>query len=145
MVAASERPFLDTNVLFSGLYNTIGPPAAILDFHVQRRLRIVISMQLLDELVRTIERKKPELLPRLTALLTNAPPELVDDPSDEQVQRVSSYINLTDAPILAVALSSGADCIVTGNTRHFTQEVARQAKIAIFTPAAYLATLQQRS
>jgi hypothetical protein len=50
-------------------------------------------------------------------------------------------INAKDAPILAAAVACGADCIVSGNTRHFNQEAAECAGIAIFTPAAYLKTL----
>jgi predicted nucleic acid-binding protein len=139
MAPGKPRPFLDTNVLFSGLYRAGGPPATILERHAQGRLAAVISRQVLEELVSTIRAKKPDLLLLLQTFLTNAPPEVCADPLPAEVRRVSAFINATDAPILAAAIKCGADCLVTGNTRHFTAQVARQANLAIFTPAAYLA------
>ncbi|MBI2911701.1 MAG: hypothetical protein HYY05_06125 [Chloroflexi bacterium] len=47
-------------------------------------------------------------------------------------------------PILAAAVASGAGCLVSGNTRHFTPQVSGCAGIDIYTPAAYLALLRAR-
>lgn len=113
----------------------------ILEQHLRGRITIVLSRQVLDEVVSTIRRKRPEIMSLLETFLTMVPPELCIDPDAEEVERVSSFINPSDAPILAAAVKSGADCLVTGNTRHFTSEVARRAKMAIHTPAAYVALL----
>ena len=59
-----------------------------------------------------------------------------------EVERVIPFINRDDAPILAAALQSGADCFVTGKTRHFTRELSDRVGIPIFTPADYLVSLQ---
>jgi predicted nucleic acid-binding protein len=91
--------------------------------------------------VRTIQRKKPELVPLLHALLTNAPPEMTSDPNRAEVERASGCINRDDAPILAAPVASGADCLVSGNIRHFTVKAGRCEGIAILTPAGYLETL----
>jgi predicted nucleic acid-binding protein len=141
MARNKPRPFVDTNVLFSGLYNAGGTPAAILQQHAQGRISMVISRQVLDELIATIRAKKPDLLPALQTFLLNAPPEICADPSLDEVAQARSWINPTDAPILAAALKSGADCLVSGNTRHFTQDVASKAKMQILTPADYLTRL----
>jgi hypothetical protein len=93
-------------------------------------------------MVRTISPIKPDLLPQLQALLANAPPELCADPTQDEVVAARNLINTADAPILAAAVKSRADCIVSGNTRHFTQRVARRAGIAIYTPAAYVGQLR---
>ncbi len=133
---------MDTNVFFSGLYRASGPPATILERHIEGRINIVISRQVLEELVTTIREKKPDLLPRLQTFLTYAPPEICSDPTPAEVQRAEKWINPADAPILAAAIKARADCLVTGNVRHFTTQVARAAKVDIFTPADYLATLE---
>jgi predicted nucleic acid-binding protein len=133
------RPFLDTNVIFSGLYSPFGPPAAILERHAQGFIRFVISSQVIDELVRTIRAKRPDLLALLHEFLMAAPPEIVADPPIEAVRRMMDCINAADAPILAAAIRSESDCLVTGNSRHFTPEVARCAGFRILSPAAYLA------
>ena len=141
MASNRPRPFLDTNVLFSALYRSSGAAGNILQRHAEGRLIIVISRQVLDELVGTIRTKKPDLLPLLQTFLLNAPPELTADPEPAEVHRMSSFINAADAPILAAAVQSDADCLVTGNTRHFTPEVAKRANISIVSPSAYLAKL----
>jgi len=44
-----------------------------------------------------------------------------------------------DAPILAAAIAAGVDALVTGNTQHFTAEVAVVSGIRIVTPAQFVA------
>ena len=136
-----ERPFLDTNVLFSGLAGSGSPPARILEHHAQGRLVIVISRQILDELVGAVQRKKPSLLPQVGVFFANAPPEMCTDPTPAEVRVAERCINPKDAPILAAAIKSGATCLVSGNTRHFTEEAARCAGITNFTPSEYSMTL----
>lgn len=145
MEQVRPRPFLDTNVLFFGFYRAGSSPATILERHAAGDLLIVVSGQVLEELERTIRRKQPALLPLLDAFLIAAPPEVTMDPPAEVVQDAERSINPTDAPILAAAVVSGADCLISGNTRHFTQVVAGCAGIAIFTPVDYLASLREQA
>ena len=131
------RVFLDTNVLFSGLYSEDGPPGEILRLHVQGEITVVVSRQVLGELVQTIREKLPQALPALERLLTNAPPEVVADPPVEAVARACRVISAGDAPILAAAMLAEPDLLVTGNRRHFLDdpEVARFSGLSILTPA----------
>ncbi|MBI2039474.1 putative toxin-antitoxin system toxin component, PIN family [Candidatus Microgenomates bacterium] len=138
MARNKPRPFIDTNVLFSGFYQSLGPSAQILNQHAKGKITMIISRQILEELVTNFRLKKRELLFQLKTYLTNTPPEIVADPTAEQVEKVSSLINPTDAPILAAAINSKADCLVTGNTRHFTAKVSKQTGILIFTPGIYV-------
>ena len=141
MAKSKPRPFVDTNVFFSAFYNPSGPPSLILRAHAQGRITIIISRQVLSELVTNLQAKKPDVLPALQTFLLNAPPEICTDPTPEEVAQARAWINPNDAPILAAAIKSEADCLVTGNTRHFTQEVAAKARISIITPADYLAMM----
>lgn len=143
MVQARPRSFVDTNVFFSGLHGSGGPPSRILQLHAEGRIQIVISRQVLMELVSALRSKLPQALPALQDFLTSAPPEICSDPTPEETQPARSWINTTDAPILAAALKSGADCLVTGNTRHFTPRVAERARIRILAPPEYVETLPQ--
>jgi len=140
MATRRPRPFVDTNIVFSGLYGS-GAPAIILDRHNEGRLTVVVSRQVLSEAADVMRRKQPRLLADLAAFLRDTPPDFAVDPTLEEVQAVAHCINWTDAPILAAAIKSGADCLVSGNTRHFTQAAAACAGIPILTPAAYVATL----
>jgi len=108
MARRKPRPFFDTNVLFSGLYSSRGAPAELLRRHVDGTIAIVISRQVLEELVRTVNNKAPRVTPLLHRFLSSTPPELTADPLDAQVKRVSAFLNTTDAPILARANPGGS-------------------------------------
>lgn len=142
MVSPRPRPFFDTNVVFSGLGSSGGPPEILLDLHATERIGIVVSGLVMQELERNLRLKRPRVLLTLAAFFENTPFEIVAEPTEQEIAAVLPFINAADAPILAAAIKSEADCIVSGNTRHFTQAVAQQAGIPIFTPAAYLQQLQ---
>lgn len=141
MESRRPRPFADSNVVFSGFYGS-GAPAIILDGHNAGLLALVVSRQVLSETSDVMRRKRPGLLVDLESFLRDTPPDLAPEPTPEDVRAVAHCINWTDAPILAAALKSGADCVISGNTRHFTQAAAECAGIPILTPAAYLATFE---
>jgi predicted nucleic acid-binding protein len=74
------RVFLDSNVIFSGLYSAEGAPGIILERLIEGELKGVISQQVLDEVVRAIKLKLPEALPALRKLLMSLPLEIRPDP-----------------------------------------------------------------
>ncbi len=118
---ARPRVFLDSNVIFSGLYSSAGAPGRILERFIQGELRVVISQQVLEEAVRTISRTLPEALPALRRLLESAPPEIREDPPAEEVTRWAELIHPEDASILAAAAAAQVDYLVTGD-RHFFEK-----------------------
>lgn len=67
-MAETPRVFFDSNVIFSGLYSREGPPARLLEAYTRGRLEMVISQQVLAEVVRTLEAKIPQALPVLYLL-----------------------------------------------------------------------------
>ena len=137
---ANLRVFLDSNVLFSGLYSSKGPPGKILDLYLQGEISVLVSTVVLDELVRTIRTKLPNALPALERLLTSVPPEVVADPSEEQVLEACSIVNVGDAPILAAAVLADPDFFVTGDMGYFQDnpEKVHYAGPPIVTPAQFL-------
>lgn len=62
MAGADTRPFVDTNELFAALYSAESPPAAILEAHIRGRITMLISRQVLTELVNALREKRPDLL-----------------------------------------------------------------------------------
>jgi len=133
------RVFLDSNVIFSGLYSSRGAPAVILESFIEGQLVVVISQQVLDEVIRTIKEKLPEALPALRKLLLNAPPEILKDPAFEEAKHWSGLLDISDAAILAAAVAAKPDYLVTGD-RHFTDnpEIAERAGLRILTPAQFM-------
>lgn len=133
------RVFLDSNVLFSGLYSADGPAGVILRCFVEGKLRVVISQQVLEEVVRTIKEKLPEALPALKKLMVNIPPEVVGDRPSEEVARWAEIIHIEDAGILASAVASQPDYLITGDKHFFRNSIiAEKSGLHIITPAQFI-------
>ncbi len=138
------RVFLDSNVLFSGLYSPEGAPGIILEHFVKGSISVVVSQQVLEEVVRTIKARLPGALPALRRLLVSTPPEVIADPQLQEVERWTEKLPLGDAAILAAAIGARPDCFVTGD-RHFTGNpgIAEEAGLHIVTPTAFLRLLER--
>jgi putative PIN family toxin of toxin-antitoxin system len=143
---ARHRPkvFLDSNVIFSGLHSTAGPPAEILRLLAAGRVHVVISEMVLEEVIRTIGQKLPAALSSLRTLLVNAPLTVVRDPTAEEVGSWQNRIPREDAAILVSAITAEPDYFITGD-RHFrtirgSNEVAG---LRIVTPMEFIRELQQ--
>jgi len=133
------RIFLDTNVIFSALYSPTGPPADILRLHIDGKIRIVVSPQVLEELARAITAKLPAAASAVQALLLNAPPEVVPDPSPGDVKRWTRLVNPVDAPIIAAAVQTGADYLITGDAGFLAKasEIEKRG-ITVLSPRQFI-------
>lgn len=133
------RVFLDSNVIFSALYSPKGAPGAVLEAFVSGDICVVISRQVLDEVVHTIKDKLPVVLPLLKDLLLSVPPEIQADPSYAEVERWTGRLKFADAAILAAATTAGVDYFITGDS-HFLSApgVAGEPGLCIVTPAQFL-------
>lgn len=141
LVEENKKPrvFLDSNVVFSGLYSSQGPPGIIVQRHAEGRLKVVISRQVLHEVVRTVTERLPRALPTLRAFLENAPPEICADARPREAAKWMEFLHAEDAAILAAAVAARPDYFVTGD-RHFIDNplIARKARLFIVTPARFI-------
>ncbi len=132
------RLFLDANVIFSAAHNNTGNARGLFQLAQQRRCELFTSPYALEEAQRNILLKYPEragefehLLPVLTVVAEALP--------DRITWAVAQGLPVKDAPILAAAVQSEADLLVTGDRIHFGHlygQVLR--KVVITTPAAEL-------
>ncbi len=102
------RVFLDSNVIFSALYSPSGAPSVILGHFVKGSVRVVVSQQVLEEVIRVIKEKLPEALPALRKLLTDSRPEIVANPHPEEPGQWSGRLSAGDAAILLAAIAAPA-------------------------------------
>jgi hypothetical protein len=51
--------------------------------------------------------------------------------------------HLADVPVLLSAMDSMPDWLLTHNTKHFTQDVARRAGLRIATPSVFFRALSE--
>jgi len=112
------RLFLDANVLFAAVWSPSGRSAALLRLARAGRCRVVTSRYAADEARRNLAVKTSDGLERFDELFTGI--EMAPDAGPRSVARASKLgLPPGDAAILAAAVASGADALVTGDRRHF--------------------------
>lgn len=131
---------LDTNVLVSGFLNPYGPPGSILGLAASGDLALCYDARILAEYREVLLRPKFELdaqavddfLAQVEAegeLAATAPlPHRLPDHSDE--------------PFLEAARGGRAECLVTGNLKHFPARLCLGMKVV--SPAEFVDGLRKR-
>lgn len=138
------RLFLDANVLFTAAHNPAGRSAALIDLARHLRCRVLTSPHAATEASRNLQLKYPEAMKRLAGLLGVV--DLVAEASPADVAwAVEQRLPLKDAPVLAAAIASGADVLVTGDRTHFGHLFGHLLRgVEVLTPADALARLLQQ-
>lgn len=109
-----NRLFLDANVLFTAAHNPAGKAAFVVELGQAGFWRLATSAYAVEEARRNLERKFPEALERLEAML--AAIALMPD-----APRLPCPAGLAekDCPIFRAAKACGADVLLTGDLRDF--------------------------
>lgn len=126
---------LDTNVLVSALLTPHGPPGRILDGVLAGEVGLVVDDRIMDEYRLVLARPKfsfsePDIADLLHFLESEA----------DHVAAVPLKQPLPDADdscFVEVAVAGAADCLVTGNIRHFPEELVDGVRV--LTPTQFLA------
>ncbi len=155
------RVFLDTSVIIAGMVSGRGaaplpaplparrayrpegrayrPEGEVLRLGESGVIQVYLSEQVLTEADRVFRAKFPTLIAEFHKFLRNLDPVLVDDPTRAEVSSIEGWINADDAPILAAAIKSRADCLVTWDLKHFqSRKVTENVQLPIFTPGEFL-------
>ena len=133
------KVFIDTRVLIAGVSSVTGASAAVLDLCEAEVLQMVVSRQVLVEADRNFSAKLPNLVIQFRRFIQNLAILMVEDPPAKSVERAASLIHRKDAPILAAAMESEADYLITLDKKHFLkQKVRRNIPIEVCTPADFL-------
>lgn len=126
------RAFLDANIFVAAAASQQGGSALLLEAAKKHRLEIVSSRLALLEAERNIQKKFPSrVLDRFHRLLREVPLLIVPSPPAEEVRRYHPLIHEKDAPILAAAVSSRADFLVTLDRRDFMSAKLRRASMPL--------------
>jgi predicted nucleic acid-binding protein len=106
---------------------------------VQGKVRAVVSRQILTELIRNLLKKSPSTVADLQEFIANAPPEVVENPSREQVlAAIQAGVNTDDAAVFAAAILSNADYLVSGD-KSFVAECHRAKSLhMVLSPRDFL-------
>ncbi|MGB7848690.1 MAG: PIN domain-containing protein [Candidatus Acidiferrum sp.] len=144
------RLFLDSNVLTGGIVSPWGLDKAALSLCAARLCKLVLAEVVRDEVEENLllhaERlptlEAEELIEHYRRLVKLADPEIVAYPASELVQSSRHLIrHAADVPVLLSAMARKPDWLLTHNTKHFTQAVAKRTGLRIATPAEFFRTL----
>ena len=144
------RLFLDSNVLTGGIISPWGLDKAALSLCAARLSRLVLAEVVRDEVEENLlvhaERlpslEADELIEHYHRLIKLTDPEMVSYPAEALVRSSRHLIrHAADVPILLSAIASKPDWLLTHNTNHFTQAVAKRTGLRIATPAEFFRTL----
>ncbi|MEZ4517147.1 MAG: PIN domain-containing protein [Chloroflexota bacterium] len=138
------RIFLDASALFAAAYSTTGAARELLRLGITGDVELVTNAFAVEEALRNIGRKAPDVLPLLEALLATLPITIHPAPSKTAVTTVAEYVELKDAPIVAGAIDAAADFLATFDRRHLltVNVVAERSGLQVVTPGDILAQLR---
>jgi predicted nucleic acid-binding protein len=136
---SETRIFLDSNAIFAAFCLPDEPASVILDRFLNGELTIVVSQQILEEVIQTVKEKLPDALPIFETFFVSFPPEIVKNPSPAGIAEWAQYISLQNALILAAAVAAHPDYLITTDQHFFENpEIVEKSGLRIVTPAQFL-------
>jgi predicted nucleic acid-binding protein len=139
-----SKLFLDANVFIAAAGSPEGGSSFVLELCKRGRFSTICTKLVLLEADRNIYRKLgTEALLRFYRGLAELDPTLEAPPTPEEISACEPIVGEKDAHVLAAALKSGADVLLTLDRRHFMTEKVRDAKLGlrITTPGDFLREL----
>jgi uncharacterized protein len=111
---------VDTNVVVAGLLSPNGPPAAILNLVVNGRLQPLFDNRVLQEYIEVLGRDKfgfkAESADALIEYIREEGEYVSAEPTSE------TFVDEDDRAFYEVAVSGGAQYLITGNKSHFPKD-----------------------
>ena len=140
MRSATPKIFLGSNIWFSAFYHSQNCEKLIKAYK-NKRVRVVISQQVLEESTRNIREKIPHQLSSFQNLILNNPPEIVTDP-DTIPPKIKNLISDEDQPIFISAIMAKVNYFITGNIKDFhVKKLEKITGIKILTPKEIVSLL----
>jgi putative PIN family toxin of toxin-antitoxin system len=136
------RAVFDTNVIISALFNPKRPPAQLLELALQGKIRLIVSPQVIAEVVRVLNYPKVK---KLLKKRKTAPGEVIEGiakalkvavltPGELTVEAIPA--DPADDMVLACAVEAYASFIISGD--HQLLDLENCQGIKIVNPARFL-------
>jgi putative PIN family toxin of toxin-antitoxin system len=137
------RIFIDTSVLFSAIFSPNGYARDLLILAGEDKFTLIVSRDVLDETERNLLKKSPTKIPLFTTLIAVLEPEIIEDLTTQEVAAAAEYTALKDAPIVAAAINSHADYLVTFDHKDLLDppQVAEKSGLKIVRPETVIRQL----
>jgi len=139
-VKKMKKTVIDTNVLISAMLGKSGPPWDILDLLEKEQLKVLVTEEIFKEYVRVTRYNKFKFTDELrNKTLGYIARFIVQNP---KIQRSISGVPDDDLKFVHAALEYDADCLITGNTKHFAPVLN---VIKVVTPAEFIKRYEIKS
>jgi len=144
------RLFLDSNVLLGGMVAHWGLDKAVLALCAAKIARLVLAEAVRDEVEENLHfhaslltsSQAHQLIDDYRRLVELTDPEWVPYPDSDLVLANRNLIrHQADVPVLLSAIAAQPDWLLSHNTKHFTDAVARRTGLRIATPSRFFQTL----
>jgi predicted nucleic acid-binding protein len=133
-----RQVFADSSVIIAGAFSHTGASRAVLSMAEIGLYRLVVSRWVIDECERNLRAKFPAALPVFAQLLTNSNLVVVENPPEEVIAQWFPYIEAKAAPILAAAVQTQVDRLLTLNSKDFTPQAAAVSGLRIQPPGEFI-------
>jgi predicted nucleic acid-binding protein len=135
MVHPGFRCFFDTSVYIAGLLSPRGAAGELMRLTEAGAIRMVVSEEVIVESDRVVEGRFPSLVQESRRLWARLGPEVVPNPTADQLKPFLRNLRRGDARILCAAKSAEVSVFVTWNTRDFmAKSVAPLLECPIVVP-----------
>lgn len=123
--------FLDSSIIVAAVLSSRGGSFHLFQEAKLKKIEIYISDFVFTEVVRVLQKKYPANLSLFYKLISDVPINFIKDPSQKSVAALFKFINPDDAPILASALKSRANFLITLDRKHFLTKTIEQEHLPI--------------
>lgn len=125
--------FADTNVWFSSLYGSSNCQKLV-RAHLEHKINLVLSQQVLKELIKNLQKKIPQAIPNLEMIFRSRFPEIISDPEKISL-KIKKLVSEKDQAIFISAFQAKVKYFVTGNIKDFKViKLEKLTGIKILTP-----------
>lgn len=132
------KVFVDSNVWFSAFYKKESISGKLLKICQEKKITVVISELVLEEVVRNIKRKIPQALGSVKVFLSHYPLVIVKNPLLNQLKKGVKLAKLHDRPILLASLNYHCDFFITGNKKDFNiKKIKTKYKLIVLNPREF--------
>ncbi|MFC2330619.1 MAG: putative toxin-antitoxin system toxin component, PIN family [Treponema sp.] len=134
------RVFVDTNIVISALLFPNGKTAKVFS-HLLRKHTVIISSYTREECKEVFEKKFPTKMKQLEIFFNGINFEEFATPDKIDRQKYPSMRDVKDLPILASAILSDSDILLTGDKDFADVKID---KPLIFTPTRYFELIEHK-
>jgi putative PIN family toxin of toxin-antitoxin system len=134
------RIVLDTSVLVAGLLAPFGPCGEIARMLTSGEVTLCVDARILFEYQDVLRRPRFDIASGMIAAVMGYVQNSAE--TSPAIPLSVSLPDPDDAPVLEVALAAKADCLVTGNLRHFPAR--SRSGVRVLSPREFLEFFRKR-